>query len=182
VSRRNRRCSGRRCAPPLDAYLVSKTMRTLLCPGGPAIIVAAHLFLGAGCASGPPTVRSEGSQPVEELKVPFAVHPPLTAEDAPRIADVVRDMLGPGEDIVAVDPVPCTARSCEEGIESRAEAFVHLKNSCSGDSIYLCKRSGRWIASRPTIERWRDSDCPDPAAPVQLANPPLQPDGASRRR
>ena len=98
---------------------------------------------------------------MKDLTVPFRIESPLTNDDGKEIADATRGLLRSNEHIHVVEAVPCSGNSCGEGIEARAEALVLTSGSDTADAIQLCKRSGRWIASRPTAEVLRAADCPD---------------------
>jgi hypothetical protein len=146
-----------------------------------AMIRLAAIFALASwaCASSPKASWTGAPDSVKELEIPFPVQAPLTSQDAVQIADSTRPMLRNDEHIHGVDPVPCTSASCLGGVEQRAEALVLSANSDMADIILLCKRSGLWIASRPTDERLGSPDCPDVRGAAQ---PGVAPDGASLRR
>jgi hypothetical protein len=113
------------------------------------------------CASTPKGPQTSTSDQVRDWEVPFQVKAPLTSEDARQIAALVRGLLQSNEQVSLVEPIACTGRSCGRGIDERAEAWVLSSGSDMADIILLCKRSGRWAASRPSADGQASPGCPD---------------------
>jgi hypothetical protein len=94
------------------------------------------------------------------MAVPFPVDPPLSKEDAVAIADVTRPKLGRDEHISFVEPLRCPTDGCGEGIDLRAQAIVKQMDSDLAEVIFLCKRRGRWFATRLGEKEDPQNGCP----------------------
>jgi hypothetical protein len=140
-------------------------------------VTLAGILALVACAGIPKGPQASTVDQVKELEVPFPVKAPLTTEDARQIAALVRGMLQTHEQVGFVEPISCAGGSCGSGIDERAEAWVLSEGSDMADVILLCKRSGRWIASRPT-DGMASPDCP---ARANLPNTAPQSDGRGRK-
>jgi len=132
-----------------------------------ALLLAA---LSAACSTAlgrrnsEPPAGAARPERVRELRVGFSVGAPFTSADAIGMADAMRPMIRSDEEVDRVDAVACRKITCGGGIDARAEAVVMTSSSDVSDIIELCRRAGRWFASRPTDDAFR-TGCPYAGVP-----------------
>ena len=142
------------CAAPSQTMRISSLGRV----GWAAAITVA----GISCARSVETSKPLDRDKVQEMRIPFRVDPPLNHLDAAAIAGAITPHLNLGEHIAFVEHTPCPPQGCGDGIDVRAEALVLPEGSDLGWTIYLCKRKGRWLASRLGEEEGQAAGCPNP--------------------